>query len=245
MSQFHFNAIQPLTATASSAAIGYAATNALIPGVMRGWRSAAGGAQWLQLDLGSSKAVQAVCIQAYEAGVGIFSGNVMADNSNPPVTNRGSIVLSNGDMNGRVRASLKFSATVRYIRFNFSGSASAYSVGSVFVFANAGAAPADPLYGASSIAAVHPQVRNELPNGVVESYKAGASAVELDLAYAVNATQAVESMRIAARDGPCWLDFDLTDRSRQWPVRYHEPRSDRRLDTFNRESVSLRFREIT
>jgi hypothetical protein len=226
-------------ATASSAATGYPATAVLTPGVSRGWRSTAGGAQWLRLDFGAPVAIAALALQAFNAG----AISVTGDNSNPPVTARGS--LTGGlDENNRLKCSLVAAFMARYVQFNFSGGGAYYFVGSAFAFSAATATAADPLYGGSSLTLLDPQGRNDLTNGVVELYAAGASSTEIDLGFRGSATADIEFIKRAARAAPCWFDFGLTDRGRQWPVRHIEPTTVRQLSGFNRESTSIKLREI-
>jgi hypothetical protein len=234
------------TATASSAATGYPATAAMVPGVLRGWRSTAGGTQWLQLDLGSSVSIAAVALQAIMLGSGLAPTiAVTADNSTTPTTARGTMVVGT-DRNARAKASLEAASpfTARYVRFTFTGAGSAYGVGSAFAFGSVVPLPCDPLYGGSSIVMLDPQVRADLPNGTTEVYAAGPSLAELELGFRAKGSDDVEVVRRSARALPCWFDFGLSDRGRQWPVRHVEAQTERRLAGYNREAVSIRLREI-
>ena len=77
--------LTPISASASSAQAGYAAANALIPGVNRGWRSSGAGSQWIQIDLGASLFVAAIALQAIN-GANSTLLSVYADNSATPTT---------------------------------------------------------------------------------------------------------------------------------------------------------------
>lgn len=241
--QFFSGFINPTGATASSAAAGFPATNALIPGVSKPWKSTGGGAQWIQVDLGSAQTVTAVAL--HDMGGGGNVSTIQADTVNPPVTSY-STFSAGTDENGRRKGSALIGASVRYIRFNLTGSIPAYSVGCVLVFAASQVVGVDPLYGDTTIRQIDPQVRKDLPNGIVEAYSTGPALSELDLGFAPDPTADIEALRRAARLGPCWIDFGITsDRGRQWPVRHVENETDRQLQRFNREPVSIKLREIT
>lgn len=235
-----------VAATASSAAADYPASGALVPGVSRGWKSTAGGSQWLQLDFGASVVLAAVAVQEIIASVVAHTTiAVYANTFNPPTTLRG--IIENGlDGNGRDKGAVAFTTAARYLCLVFSGAPAGdpYYVGSVLPFATATVLAADPLYGASSINLLDAQVRNELRNGIVEAYAAGAASTDLELGFRTAGADDMESVRRAARAGPCWFDFGLTDRGRQWPVRHIEAQTARRLDGYNRESLTLKLREI-
>lgn len=231
------------SASASTTQAGYPAANALIPGVNRGWKSSATGSQWIQLDLGAPFFVSGVALQAI-SGIGVVI-SVYADTSATPTTLRGSITPGT-DGNGRSKGSLAFAATVRYIRFYLVTGASTVGVGSMYAFATSTSINRGPLYGQTNITCIDPQVRNELPNGVIETYSAGASTTDIQLGFGPAPTDDLDAIRRAARAGPCWLDLGVTaQRDRQWPVRYADDKSVRKIDRFNRESQSLTFREIT
>lgn len=234
--------LTPVSATASTAASGYAAANALIPGVNRGWKSTGTGSQWITVDLGASLAVVGVALQAIDgANIGV---SVYADNAAAPTTYRG--VMSIGsDANARSKGIFAFSATVRYIRCYVAGS-STVGVGSIFVFTAATNLNRGPLYGQTTITPITPQVSNELPNGIIETYATGSATTEISMGFGPAPTDDLDAVRRAARAGPCWLDFGLSNqRDRQWPVRHVEDKSPRKIDRYNRESQSLTFREIT
>lgn len=233
----------PAAASASSAAANYPASAAMVPGVSRGWQSSSGGLQWLQFDLGANVSVHGVALQAITyQGTGI---TVLADTSNPPVTNRGTLATGL-DANGRTKGSLSFgAASIRYVRFNFTSTVGVCGAASGFVFASAAALARDALYGQTRITLIDPQVRNELPNGVVETYSAGAPSTEIDLSFRGTANDDIEALKRLTRAGACWLDLGLPQRGRQWPVRNIESQTSRQLEGYNRESVNIPLREIT
>lgn len=234
--------------TALSSASGYPPGNVTVPGVMRGWRSSGTGVQWLQIDLGLSRSVTAIAITEAMPESLLASGiTVLADNNTVPTTNRGTMTMGRDD-NGRIKGSLPFSLlfppSFRYLRLQLTGSASPYAIGSVFVFGATLMLAVDPLFGSTRLSMIDPQARVDLPNGVTESYLAGASSTEIELGFRARATHDITAVRRLARASPCWLDFATSERGRQWPVRYHEPQVQRSLEGFNRESVAIKLREI-
>ena len=239
----------PAAVTASSQAAGYPAVAVMTPGVLRGWQSTAGGTQWIQLDLGTSMVIDTVAVQAsnFLNATG-NSARVLADNNVTPITDRGPLGMGQ-DENGRYKGSLSLSSgfvVARYVRIalNGFGATRPYSIGSVFVFGASLRPAADPVYGGSRITQIDPQGRNDLPNGIVESYVAGPSSSEIELAFRATAAQDVELIKRTARAEPSWLDLGTPERGRQWPVRTHEPQVSRSIDGYNREAVMLKLREI-
>lgn len=243
--QLYSNAASVIAATASSSAAGYLPIQAATPGVFRGWRSSAGGAQWLQFDLGSAKVIRGISVHALDAG-GAESVTLLTGNTATPTANQGAVVLGR-DSNGRIKGSRDFSVafiSARYVRFNVSGSGTAYSIGYAAIWLDAAPLAVDPIYSGSRLASIEPQVRADLPNGITETYSAGPPLTEVELAFRARASHDVDALRRLARSQPCWLDLGTAERGRQWPVRYHEPQSVRSLDGYNRESLALKLREI-
>lgn len=234
----------PTTATASTAAANYAATQALTPQVARSWRSTTTGASYLQLDLGASLAVAGVSL----TGCNFASCSVLADNAATPVTSRGTLVLA-ADRQGRVKGSLTFAATVRYIRFSIASGtplngAAYWEVGSAQSYAGNLTLPADPLYGGSRIDWHTPQQRADLPNGTTETWETGSSLAELALGFRGSETDDIEALKRHARAGLVWFDFGVaSDRGLQFPVRHRDPSVSSRFEGFNRRSIEVVLRE--
>lgn len=233
----------PTGATATTAAAGYPASALSVPGVLRGWRTTGIGAQSFTLDLGVSRWITGIGLQAV---AGALSGNpqVYADNAATPTTLRGNVTLAS-DGNGRRKGSLQFSATARYVRVVFTVSSGVLAVGYAPVFGTLTAPPRDPLFGQTRIICGSPQGKNELANGIVEVYDAGPATTDINLAFALAASQSVDFIRSAARAGPCWLDLGLPQRGLQWPVRHVDAQVTRSLDRYNRETQQIALREIT
>lgn len=160
----YYTALVPSAVTPTTEAAGYDADNVLTTSVARPWRSTTtAGTTTLIIDLGSSKAVAAIALNH----VNLASMVVKADNSATPSTVRGTLTTAE-DGQGRRKGMLAFSATVRYIMLEFTGTpadaAAFWTVGSAYVFAASAALPVDPLYG-SDVQYEYPQSVQSLPNG--------------------------------------------------------------------------------
>ena len=182
------------------------------------------------------------------SGVNLASCTVLADNSATPTTNRGTLTTGT-DRQGRVKGSLAFAATVRYIRFSIAsgtpiGGAAYWEIGSAQAYAASLTLPADPLYGGSRIEWLTPQQRADLPNGTVETWDTGPSVAELTLGFRGSETDDIEAAKRLARLGLVWFDFGVAaDRGLQFPVRHREASLAARFEGFNRRAIDLVLRE--
>lgn len=239
-----YNPLVPATATASTEAAGYPATNALDSQILKPWKGTANSFDYLQIDLGSSKAVTGVTI----TGANMPFVFVYADNSATPTTSRGTLTMAADDQ-GRYKGSLQFSATVRYIRFSISPNATldgapGWIIGAATAWAASFSPPRDPLYGGSSLDFNSPQSRQDLDNGVVIRDDIGPSYQLITLAFSGSASDDMAAIRRCARAGLCWLDLGVsTQRGWQWPVREHEAKVTRKITGFNRETMDLVLKE--
>ncbi len=227
----------------SSQAAGYAASNVIGTPVDAQWRTtAAGGGEFVTIDLGSSKAVAAVAVN----GVNWTGATVKADNSTTPTTVRGTL-NTYADNQSRRKGSLEFGATVRYIRIELPASntdgAAYFYTGLLAAFATAIDLPREALFG---MALDHntPQLSVPLPNGRKVTAEMGAPQTIITARFAPRAADDIEALKRYARAGTVWLNLNLTGQEhRQWPVRHHEPASRRSIERYNREPVELRLEE--
>lgn len=248
--KLHHTLRNPTNITTTSADPNFPALNLRETPIDRQWRATGVVLQNVDIDLGSSVAVTAVCVQHTNAP----SFTVLADAAiSPPTTNRGTLSLA-ADHAGRRKGVLEFSATVRYIRLQIPASAAVaedngvalgyYYIGSIYVFGATLALPRDPLYG-SRIEQVSPQDSTDLPNGQTVTVALGPTYAQLAMQFSAQAGQDVERARRLARLGPCWLDLDIaSERWRQWPVRSPDPRVSRDIARPRAERIDLPFREI-
>lgn len=234
--------LAPSTVTASSAAANYQATNVMEPEVLKPWRSTVTTLSSIIIDLGSSKAVTAVALNA----VNFASCTVYADNTATPTTNRGTLTTG-VDKQGRYKGALEFSATVRYIKFEIAAGtpvdgAAFWSIGAADVYALTTTLARDPLYGAS-VQFNTPRVGDQLPNGKAVKANIGASYAMIELPFSATASQDVEALKRLAQAEPCWLNLGVTA-DLQWPITCLDDSSTRRLDRYNRETTSFRLKEL-
>lgn len=242
--KLHHTLRAPVTATGTTAAADYPATNVLSPRIRRPWRSTSIAAdQNLILDLGASVAITAVALH----DVNFASCEVLADNAATPTTSRGTLTTYAGK-NGRRRGSLAFSATVRYIRFRIplgtpTDGAAYFNVGYAPPFQATLTLPRDPSYGAD-VDSVEPQSPFDLVNDQGQPLRRGPDHDEVRLPFVATPAQDVEEARRRARAALCWLDVgDATQAWLQWPVRAFAARQVRRLERFNRDTLSIAFSE--
>ena len=239
----------PTTFSATSFTAGFPASNLGDSLIDRPWRSSGTALQNIDIDLGASVTVTAVCVQHTNAP----SMTVLADNGTPATVPRGTLTPVQ-DHTGRRRGALEFSASVRYIRLQIPAASVVaedngvalgyYYIGAVYVFGATLALPRDPLYG-SRIEQVVPQDLIELPNGQAIAVGAGAAYSQVSLQFSAQAGQDIERARRLARLAPCWLDLDIaSERWRQWPVRSPAGSVSRDIARPRAERIDLPFREI-
>jgi hypothetical protein len=239
-----FGLLAPATATAGSADPNYPATNALTTQVLRPWLATGTASDFLQIDLGASKTIVGVVLNA----ANMASVTVFADNANPPTTNRGTLTLQQ-DGQGRYKASMSIAATVRYVRFAIAAGSTvdgsgAWGIGFAGVYSGAFSPAKDPLFGESSQDQVTPQSRDDLDNGVVIRDNTGPSYMLITRGFSGGSADDHEQIQQYARASVCWWnDGNPSAAWNQWPVRYHEPKVTRRISGFNREQVSILLKE--
>lgn len=233
------------TASASSEAAGYEATNASDSAVSRAWRSSNATASWLQIDLGSAQTIAAVSLSDTNGD----TIDVTVGNSSPPGTSAGSLVAHAGIANSvdssdaRRRGSLAVSGSYRYIRFSFSGSPSDglsyWRVGAVSIWGASWTLPIQPIY-PLNIECQRGQDEVTLPNGREFAIARGIERERMTLTFKPTASQAIEQLVRYARAGAVWLDLGVTsERALQWPIQYPGASSTRRKQGYNREPVEL------
>lgn len=246
LSTLAYNQLSPSTATASSAAAGYPATNVLLGKVLKPWRSTtAGSSENIIIDLGSNLPLSNATLAI--SATNMLTAAIYADTANPPTTLKGTILFSK-DVTGRYKQSLSLTGTIRYIKILPIGSpfdgAAYWSIGPVDVFASELAFARDPLFGESSLDANLPQTMVTLDNGIIVRDQTGPSFMTPTLNFTGGSTDNHEEIAMLARAGLCWLDLGITsNRGLQWRVRHYEPKVTRKLSAFNRETVQIALKE--
>lgn len=247
LARLAYNPIAAATATASSAAAGYPATNVLTGQVLKPWRSTSlANTEYIIIDLGSNYLLNGAILAV--SATNLATATVYADMSNPPTTSRGTITPAL-DAQNRGKASLSLTATVRYIKIVASSGAptdgSAYwSIGPVDVFNNTLAFQRDPIFGESSLETNTPQTSVTLDNGKIVRDGTGPSFITPTLNFSGGSNDDHEQIAMLARAGLCWLDLGITsNRGLQWRVKHYEAKTMRKLTAFNRESVQIQLKE--
>ena len=235
------------TATASSAAAGYPATNVLTGQVLKPWRSTSlANTEYIIIDLGAIRLLNGAILAV--SATNLATATVYADSSNPPTTSRGTITPAL-DAQNRGKASLALTGLIRYIKIlASSGSpidgAAYWSIGPVDVFVNTLAFPRDPIFGESSLDTNTPQTSVTLDNGKIVRDSTGPSFMTPTLTFSGGNGDDHEQIAMLARSGLCWLDLGIaTNRGLQWRVMHYDPKITRKLTAYNRESVQIALKE--
>lgn len=233
------------TASASSEAAGYLASNAPDSAVSKPWRSNTTAASWLQIDLGSAQTI---------AGVSISDTNgdtiaVTVGNSSPPGTSAGFLLAHAGlaasvdGPDARRRGLVAVAGSYRYIRLSFSGTPTDalgyWRAGAVTVWGASWALPVPPLY-PLSIECQRGQDNVTLPNGSEIAIARGIERERMTISFKPTASQTIEQLVRYARAGAVWLDLGVaSEPALQWPIHYPGPSVTRRKQGYNREPVEL------
>lgn len=238
-----YSPLVPATATASSAAANYPATNVLLGKVNKPWRSTSNATtEYLIIDLGSSSSYPSntLCI----SGLTMPNAAIYADNSANPSTLKGTFTCA-ADTQGRYKVSLPLPGTYRYIKIKpNSGTptdgASYWTIGTVDLFTSSMQFARDPIYGESQIETHTPQSSVQLENGVTVKDDTGPSYSAITLNFSGGSTDDHEAIMRRARAGLCWLDLGvIANRGLQWRVKHIEPKTTRKITAFNRETVQI------
>lgn len=239
-----FGLIPVSVASSNTAAAGFPASNVINTQVLKPWKATGVAADFVQLDLGAATAVNGVAIN----DANMNSVTVLADNVNPPTTNRGTLTLTQ-DAQGRYKGMLAFAATFRYVKFviatgTTNDGTSAWRISCAYPFSSTFSLPRDPLFGESELDANTPQSRVDLDNGQVIRDTTGPNFVTLTLQFRGGAADDHEQLQQYARAGLCWLNMNISNAPwQQWPVRHHDPKITRKFTGFNAEEVDITLKE--
>lgn len=233
------------TASASSEAAGYLASNATDSAISKPWRSTSTASSWLQIDLGSAQTIAGVSISdTNDSSIAVTVGN-----SSPPGTSAGNLTPAAGlaasvdSPEGRRRGVLAVAGSYRYIRLTFSGTptdALAYwRAGAVTIWGGAWALPVPPLY-PLNIECQRGQDNVTLPNGREFAIARGIDRERMTISFKPNASQAIEQLVRYARAGAVWLDLGVaSEPALSWPIHHPAASHTRRKQGYNREPVEL------
>lgn len=226
--------------TASTEQTGYEASNAANYSVGRPWKATVATASWLQIDLGSSKSIDAICINDTNAS----SCTVTYGASSPPGTTLGTLTTY-PDGQGRRKGHIEAGVSGRYIRLSFSGSpvdGTAWYVGSLLLLADVLSVPT-PLY-PFNLDFERGQDNVRMPNGRELAIVRGLSRARLGLSWRVAAGTDIEAIARTIREQEAWLDLAVAGRGDlQWPVSCVADTLTRRIEGYNRERHDLQLLE--
>lgn len=240
----HHTPWAPTSATGTTAAAGYPASNVLIPSVGRPWRSTATTTTNLDIDLGAARTSPVLCIQSPNAGTCTVSYGSAAYTT----TSAGTQTLTL-DRHGRRKHSLTLSGSVRYIRMVFGAtlpdaSAAYFEVGAVYVMSTTLSLPESPLIG-SDAAAVYPQTRLDLPNGQRLRFDRGVPRMRLPLRFRGLRSTDLDQLTRLARINVCWFDIgDAAQRELQWPVRHDDDTATRQFARATQDESTITLNEV-
>lgn len=197
------------SASATTEAAGYPASNLLNTDILRPWRSNGVGAHNIDIDLGATGLLQGILLQA----TNIQTCNVYVGASNPANVLVGTMTCA-VEENGRRKGLIYNSALslYRYIRINaLSTSPSSqpyFQIGAVHVFAARSTDQIAPLQGAR-LRRTYPAFQADLPNGAQVSARTGPTRTILTMPVSKN-----------LKDAPASAYFPT------WPLFEHSARGD-------------------
>lgn len=224
------NSAQSYTATASTSATGYPATNVAFTQTRKPWRSTVTTESWLKLDFGSSITPASVCLQDcnFASATVTYSADDISYSSAGTLT-------TYADASGRRKGNLEFANACRYVKITTpagtpTDSAAYFSVGAVYAFLTVTEADMPPSAGLTH-EIVYPQASYDLANGRTVRAELGAQYTMISGSTPNRrADDPGEYVRLA-RAGNVWIDLDIsTNRERQWPMSFVDQRFSQALD---------------
>lgn len=220
MSLLYTNRIIPTTATATSAASGYAATNVLLQALGAPWRSTATTQQNVVIDLGSAQTPRGIGVQDTNA----TSIVIASSPDNITYTDRATLDLTNVDRFNRRRGCAGVNTAARYWRLRIASATppdglAYWRIGAVYVFGAVTDIVA-PQYGLT-VRSNHAETRQQLDNGREAVAAIGNRFDTLSGRVGVLSTgsMVIGSLLADIRQGAVWLDMQVTQRpSWTWPL---------------------------
>jgi hypothetical protein len=248
MSLLYTSRIIPTTATATSAASGYAATNVLLQALGAPWRSTSTALQDVVIDLGSAQTPRGIGVQDTNATSIVIASS--ADNIT--YTDRATLDLTNVDRFNRRRGCAGVNTSARYWRLRIASATAPdglayWRIGAVYVF-GAVTDVIPPQYG-FSVRSNHNESREQLANGREAIAAIGSRADLISGKFGVQSTgpMVIGSLLADLRTGSVWLDMQVTARpSWTWPLINAAGSDDETMDmnTPDYTTISLNAREV-
>lgn len=244
MGKLYTSRIMPTTASATSAASGYPATNALLQSIGVPWRAANATQNDLIIDLGSAQTV---------AGIGLTDINALSpviasSADNVTYTDRATPTFT-ADRFGRVRGVAPVaSISARYWRIRFpagtpTDGAAYFKAGAVYVF-GAVATVLNPEY-AMNVETQHAESRETLANGGIAIAAIGNRFDAVSGKLRLDASVSMGSILPGLRQGVVWLDLELSTRTWwSWPLINNAGADRESLENPAQANVDLNAREV-
>lgn len=219
MSALYTQRLLPTAITATSAAPGFPATNALLQALGAPWRSANTTQQDMVIDLGIASLVRGIGITDINVG----SVVIASSSDNITFTDRATLTLW-ADRFERRRAIAALNTTARYWRIRIAAGVPTdglawWRIGCIYLF-GAVADIVNPQYGAR-VQTNHAESRERVANGRTAVAALGQRFDIVSGNYGVQtiSVMTIGSLLQALRLGPCWLNLDLVSRPWwSWPL---------------------------
>jgi hypothetical protein len=247
MSLLYTSRIIPVTASATSAAAGYPATNALLQSIGAPYRATVTTQTDLILDLGTAQTPR---------GIGVMDTNatsivIASSPDNITYTDRATLDLTNVDRFNRRRGCAGVNTSARYWRLRIASATppdglAYWRIGAVYVF-GAVTDIVSPQYG-FSVRSNHNESREQLANGREAIAALGNRSDVVTGKFVVsNTSLIIGSLLTDLRTGPVWLDMQVTARpSWTWPLINSAGNDEETMDmnTPDYTTIQLNAREV-
>ena len=243
MPQLYTSRIIPVTASASTAAVGFPALNALLQAISLPWQSTNTTQSDLIIDLGAAFTVRGIGVQDINAaGITIASSpdNVTYTDRVTPT------IVADRFGRGRVIGAVNLSA--RYWRIRIAAGtptdALAYwRIGAVYVF-GAVATPINPQYGLQ-VESRHADSRIALTNGREAVSSVGSRFDALTGKFLIDTTGLIGTFLADIRSGIIWLDMQIPTKTWwSWPLFNNASADKEMMPNVTQAEIDLNAREV-
>lgn len=241
MTQLYTSRIVPVNATATAAAVGYPATNALLQAIGQPWRATDATQTDLIIDLGTALTVRGIGLQDTNAA----SVTIASSPDNITYTDRVTPTLPS-DRFGRRRGIGAVNLSARYWRIRIAAGSPVeayWNIGAVYVFGSA-AAITNPTYGLQ-FETNHAENRTFLANKREVVSAVGTRFDLISGKFELDPTTTTGTFFQSIRGNVVWLDMEITSRAwSTWPL-FNSAGSDKEtLPNYAQYEVDLNAREV-
>ena len=243
MTQLYTTRIVPTNATATTAAVGYPALNALLQAIGQPWRATDATQTDLIIDLGAALTVRGIGVQDINAaGVTIASSpdNITYTYQATPTFTADRFQRSRGI--GAVNLSARY-WRIRIAAGTPTDALAYWRIGAVYVF-GAVAAPINPQYGLQ-IETKHADSRITMSNGREAVSSVGSRFDMITGKFLIDTTGLIGTFLNDIRNGVIWLDMQVaTKQWLSWPL-FNNAGSDKEtLPNVTQSEIDLNAREV-